>query len=217
MGWAEELSAARGVLGEMAEQFDRVLRDGGRPVTALSRCTVALATVPVVARYRPDAVVVWFDAHADLNTPGTSVSGYLGGLALSGPLGLWDSGLGQGLEARNAILCGTRDIDPAEQELIDAGTVVLVAPGADLAGRLRAAIGGRPVYVHLDCDVLEPGIVPTDYAVPGGLTLEELRAAASAISESEVVGVEIGEFEYEEGASPEPLLDALQPLWDAIN
>ncbi|WP_444847916.1 arginase family protein [Duganella caerulea] len=49
-------------------------------MTASSRCAASLATLPVVARHRPDACVVWFDAHADLNTPSTTDSGYLGGM-----------------------------------------------------------------------------------------------------------------------------------------
>ncbi|WP_320064540.1 arginase family protein [Micromonospora sp. RTGN7] len=215
--WDEELAVARPALHAMSEHFDGLFHDGAFPVTALSRCAVALATLPVVARHRPDAVVVWLDAHADLNTPQSTTTGYLGGLAFSGPLGMWDSGLGQGLKPENAILCGARDIDPAEQPLIDDGVITLVEVGPDLAERLRAAIAGRPVYVHIDCDVLEPGTVPTDYLVPGGLTLGDLRSAALAMSEFDVVGLEIGEFEAGEDPDgvpihPGPLLDALQPL-----
>ncbi|POX42760.1 arginase [Streptomyces sp. Ru73] len=216
--WKDELAAARPALRAMAQQYEHVFHSGGTPVTALSRCAVALATLPVLAKYRPDAVVVWFDAHADLNTPESTTTGYLGGLALSGPLGMWDTGLGDGLKAENVILCGARDIDPPEQSLIDQGVVTLLGMGPALTTRLRAAIAGRPVYVHIDCDVLEPGIVPTDYVVPHGLTLEDLNALADVLAEHEVVGLEIGEFEAGEGltgndtTSPGPLLDALQPL-----
>ncbi|MDG4793719.1 arginase family protein [Micromonospora sp. WMMD1082] len=218
--WDQELAAARPALRAMSAHFDDLFRHGAFPVTALSRCAVALATLPVVARYRPDAVVVWFDAHADLNTPDSTTTGYLGGLAFSGPLGLWNSGLGQGLKPENAILCGALDIDPAEQSLIDDGVITLVEAGPGIAERLAAAIAGRPVYVHLDCDVLEPGIVPTDYLVPGGLTLSDLSSAALAIAEAGVIGLEIGEFEAGEAGEsahgvpihPGPLLDALQPL-----
>ena len=59
--------------------------------------------------------MVWFDAHADLNTPSTTPTGYLGGLALSGPLGWWNSGLGAGLQPRNAVLVGVRDVDTHEK------------------------------------------------------------------------------------------------------
>ena len=220
VGWREELDAALPTLREMADRLDEVLRSGRTPVTACSRCAVALATLPVVARHRPDAVVVWFDAHADLNTPQTSPTGYLGGLAYSGPLGLWDSGLGAGLSNDRAVLVGARDLDPAERDLLDAGTVAHLEVGPDLAERLRAVVAGRPVYVHLDCDVLDAGTVPTDYLVPDGMTLADLHAAADALAGSELVGLEVGELESADDPCTPPsyvaaLLDALAPLLSA--
>lgn len=217
VGWAEELDAAMPTLRSMARRLDDVFRGGQVPVTASSRCAVALATLPVVAAHRPDAVVIWFDAHADLNTPADTTTGYLGGLAYSGPLGLWDSGLGAGLAAENAILVGARDIDPAELERIDAGTVTLVPAGPGLAEELRRAVAGRPVYVHIDCDVLDAGTLPTDYLVPGGLSLEDLHAAAEVLAQGEVVGIEIGELESAPDDLDPPsyvtrLLDALEPV-----
>ncbi|PVG82440.1 arginase [Nocardioides gansuensis] len=201
----------------MADRLDEVFGQGLLPVTALSRCAVALATLPVVARHRPDAVVVWFDAHADLNTPDSSSTGYLGGLASSGPLGLWDSGLGAGLATRNAVLVGARDIDAPEQELIDAETLALVKVGPSMADELRQVVGGRPVYVHIDCDVLDAGTVPTDYLVPHGMTLDDLHATAQALAKSELVGLEVGELESAADDTNPPtyvsrLLDALDPL-----
>ena len=136
-----------------------------------------LATLPNVALHRPDAIVVWFDAHADLNTPTTSTTGYLGGLVLSAAIGWWNSGLGSGLAPERIVLGGSRDLDAPEQRLIDEGTVRLAA-GQDLLGALDRFVGDSPVYFHLDCDVLEPGTVPTDYQVPGGLGLDDLAAVA---------------------------------------
>jgi arginase len=220
-GWAEELAAAMPTLREMADRLDLALREGLVPVTALSRCAVALATLPVVAAHRPDAVVVWFDAHADLNTPDNTSTGYLGGLAFSGPLGLWETGLGAGLDARNAILVGARDIDPAELELLDTGTIPLVRVGPAMADELRRLVAARPVYVHLDCDVLEPGIVPTDYLVANGMTLDDLHATAQVLGESEIVGLEVGELECAPEAAGAPtdvtgLLEALDPLLQGL-
>ena len=82
---------------------------------------------------------------------------------------------------------------------------------------LDAAVGDRPVYFHLDCDVLEPGLVPTDYRVPNGLSLDELGGVARRLAENTVVGVEVAEFEdswSDTGATGDPgaLLTALSPL-----
>jgi arginase len=219
--WDAELDAARTALAELAEAYETLLQNGRKPLTVMGRCAAALATLPAVAKARPDACVVWFDAHADSNTPQTTSTGYLGGIVITGAAGLWESGLGKGLNLANVVLVGARDIDPAEQALIDAGTLRLVPPGPDLAERLRAAVAGREVYVHLDCDVLEPGIVPTEYRVTGGLTLADLGAAAKVLAEHRVIGLEIAEFESvwpETGAPgiPDGLCDALSPLLDAL-
>lgn len=216
-GWEAELTAALPALADMADVYERVFGAGLVPVAALTRCAVALATLPVVAHHRPDACVVWFDAHADCNTPQTSPTGYLGGLVLTGACGLWDSGLGDGLSTGNIVLGGVRDMDPAEQRLIEDGTVRAVPPGTGVAERLDEAIAGRPVYFHLDCDVLEPGIVPTEYCVPGGLSLADLHSVCGVVAEHEVIGVEIAEFQSAwapdgNEASPAELLDAMQPL-----
>jgi arginase len=217
VNWDDELRAARPALQAMAEQYEKILGAGGTPITAMGRCAVALATLPRVAAHRPDAVVVWLDAHPDLNTPAGTASGYLGGMALSGPLGWWDSGFGQGLSPERVVLVGARDIDPPEQSMIDTTGIVVVPAGPDAATELAAVLAGRPAYVHLDCDVLAPGIVPTDYRVPGGLTLPDLRAVAAVIARHPVAGIEIAEFETDrEQVSPRPLLDALQPLIDKV-
>lgn len=222
--WDTELAAAKPALEELADTYETIYAGGRIPVTALSRCAVALATLPVVARHHPDAAVIWFDAHADLNTPADTATGYLGGLALAGPLGLWDSGLGGGLDLRNAILVGARDLDAPERRLIDDGAVALVPVGDDIADRLRGAIGGRAVYVHIDCDVLAPGTVPTDYRVPDGLTLGQLHDCAVALAEHELVGIEIGELEAD-GQRPSAavpadpaglIVAALEPILDAL-
>ena len=219
--WTVELEAAMPALRAMADRYESIMQEGLCALCASSRCAVSLATLPAVAKHRPDCCVVWFDAHADLNTPDTTTTGYLGGLALSGPAGMWSSGLGGGLSLANIILVGQRDIDPPEQALIDDGRVLHLPPSVDLPMALRRAIAGRPVYVHLDCDVLNPGIVPTDYVHENGLSLENLRAAFSAIADGEVVGLEIAEFQNAwtndgEPVSPDALLDAMLPVVDRI-
>lgn len=219
-GWAVELDAAMPLLRDVQRRFEEVLSRGAVSIAAVNRCAVALATLPTVLRTRPDACIVWLDAHADLNTPETSTTGYLGGLALSGPMGLWTSGLGAGLALDQVVLVGVRDVDPPEADLIARHgiPVVLADHGGDAFGdELRAAIAGRPVYVHLDCDVLHPGIVPTDYQVAGGMTLAALRVAASVIAEVELIGLEVAEFQVAWGAGgapvpPDPVVGALGPI-----
>lgn len=214
-GWRIELDAALPGLLELQAAVGAALAEGPA-VTVLNRCAAALATLPAVAAARPDAAIVWFDAHADCNLPKLTTSGYLGGLVISGAAGLWDSGLGAGVDLANLVLVGGRDLDPFEQALVDEGRLTLVMAGPGLASRLRDVVANRPVYIHLDCDVLEPGVVPSEYQVPAGLSLADLSDAAAVLAECELVGLEVAEFEAEwpDGTpgDPKPLIGALIPL-----
>lgn len=216
-GWEIELESARPALAQLQAHFEKIYSQGGISIAAISRCAASIATLPVIARHRPDACIVWFDAHADLNTPKSTTSGYLGGLALSAPLGLWDSGFGAGLKMENVILVGQRDIDPFELDLMRSKAIRHIRPCARVGEEIREAVGGRPVYVHLDCDVLNPGIVPTEYVHDAGLSLDDLRHAADALAQSELVGLEISEFQYSwttggEAVSAQPLINSLRAL-----
>lgn len=193
--WDRELAAARIDLRALASACGGLLDQGKRVVTAMGRCATGLATIPVIAARRPDACIVWFDAHGDANVPTSRADPYLGGMVLTGAAGLWNSGLGSGLKLSNVLLVGARDLDPDELRLIEEGKLRHLPLGPELPARLREAIGDRPVYVHLDCDVMDPGLVPTEYEVTKGLSFEELRSAAAVIAEHEVVGIEIAEFE----------------------
>ncbi|MBS1175569.1 MAG: arginase [Burkholderiaceae bacterium] len=221
--WDVELSHASVAFQKLSEHFDAIFSQGQRSLSALSRCATSIATLPILMKYHPNVCVIWFDAHADLNAPSTSESGYLGGMALLASLGMWSSGFGDGLKFSNIILVGQRDMDACEVDVINAHRIQLIHPNTqNLYAELKQAIANRPVYVHLDCDVLNPYVVPTEYTSEGGLSLDELKLASMAIAEHEIIGLEIAEFQYawsegEEAFSPAPLIDALQPIIERLH
>jgi arginase len=68
-----------------------------------------------------------------------------------------------------------------------------------------------------DLDVLDPGIVPTEYRVPGGLSLMDLERAAARLARNPLIGLEIAEFESEwvengRPGEPDRIVSALWPL-----
>jgi arginase family enzyme len=170
LAWDAALARATPFMRRISGRLDAVMAEGGRPLVFANRCGVSLCTVPVALKYHPDAVVVWFDTHADFNTPTSTPTGYLGGMVLSALCGLWDSGHGDGLTPDRIVLAGARDIDAEEQVLMDRHGVRNIAPahGAVDVATLLAAIGNRPVWLHIDCDVMDPVYVPAEYRVPGG-------------------------------------------------
>jgi arginase family enzyme len=218
-GWSVQLAAATSNLRLLSGAIGGILDAGARPLTTMGRCAASIATLPEVARRHSDAAIVWFDAHGDSNVPtegSGSENSYLGGMVLTGAAGHWNTGLGSDLNLDQVVLVGSRDLDAREQALIERGEIKLVEIGPDMPARLREAVCGRDVYVHLDCDVLDAGIVPTEYQVSGGLSLSDLGEACAVLADGKVLGLEITEFEAEwpDGRPGETcgLIEALRPL-----
>jgi arginase family enzyme len=83
--WQDDLRDSRGCLLEAGGQVDDALDAGDFPVVLASDCSICITTLPVVARHVDDVRVLWLDAHGDFNTPETTTSGYLGGMASPPP------------------------------------------------------------------------------------------------------------------------------------
>lgn len=186
--WEQDLAEAQDCLRDTKDGLERVLSEHGFPVLVACDCTLALATLPALARARPDAWVLWIDAHGDFNSPDTTTSGYLAGMALAGACGIWETGMGIGPHPSRVVLCGARALDPDERNLLDASAVRRVPPE-----RAGALVRGKPLYVHLDLDVLDPSVLPgSAFPVPGGLGEDQLTALLREVAEgAEVVGCEI--------------------------
>jgi arginase len=186
--WEEDLRDSRGCLLEAGGQLDDALAEGRYPVITAGDCSVSVGTLPVLARRRPDAYVLWLDAHADFNSTETTGSGYLGGMCLAGACGVWDTGFGGDLDPARVVMCGVRDVDPGERVLLETKGVGLVESPSQLAETLR----GLPVFIHLDLDVLDPDVLPAMVPAPGGFSDGGLRTLLAEVAEScELLGVEI--------------------------
>ena len=79
----DDLEGSRGCLLEAGGQIDDALHAGDAPLLLAADCAVSLTTLPAVVRNRPEARLLWLDAHGDYNTPSTTGGGYLGGACAS--------------------------------------------------------------------------------------------------------------------------------------
>jgi arginase len=192
VGWEEDLRDSRGCLLEAGGQVDDALAAGRRPVLVAPDCSVSLTTLPAVVRHRPRATVLWLDAHADFNTPDTTASGYLGGMCLAAACGVWDAGLDlPQVDPTAVVMCGVRDLDRPEVALLETNGVVRIGR----PGLLAEALAGLEVFVHLDLDVLDPGILPSPFPAPGGLSDGGLRTLLTEVAGAcDVLGCEITGF-----------------------
>jgi arginase len=81
------------------------------------------------------------------------------------------------VEAQDTILLGARNLDPPEEEFIDA--VGLRTDPGDLEEALDGTDG---VYVAFDVDALEPGELESFMPEPGGLSLGEAESLLREVS-----------------------------------
>ena len=173
----------------LAELVAEERREGNFVVALESDCS---ATMGALAGLQMSGVkrigLVWYDAHADFNTPETTLSGMLGGMPVAISAGLClerlriQSGLERAIDPRDIVMVGLRDVDPLEMELLKSNGVETVAADPALVEEAVERLGERvdAIYVHIDWDVLDPRDIPTaGLPVPKGPRLRELAEVVS--------------------------------------
>ena len=174
-----EIGASIAVVHAVAE----TVRGVDFPVVLSANCNSSLGTITGIGG---DVGVVWFDAHADFNTPDTTGSGFFDGMGLAILTGTGWARLREGLATvpeEHVVHVGARDIDDSERERLEASEIQVVRrPPLDAAlDSLRERVDA--VYVHVDLDVLDPSVGRANaWAAPDGLLTEELTAAIDAIA-----------------------------------
>ncbi len=212
-----EVAAAFALNKRIAEEARAASGAGESPLVLSGNCNACVGTVAGVGA--EGLGILWFDAHADFNTPETTTSGFVDGMGLAIAVGdCWGSMAATipgfvPVDAANVVLVGARDVQPAEQERLDEAGIGVVAGGPAGDRRwyegLGAALDGlrtrvARVYVHLDLDVLDPEKVgkANGFAVPGGLTRGELEEALVMIRERFRVAA-VGVASYDPGLDEE--------------
>jgi arginase len=196
-------------------------RRGLFPIALLSNCSGLMGVLGGLQRSgrRPLRVgLVYCDAHADYNTPETTLSGMLGGMPVAVSTGLclsrlrMECGLDPALPSRYVVMVGVRDVDPLERELLDRSEVTHISVEevreASLSIDLEVERLERltdVVYVHVDLDVLDPAEVGGHrFPVEGGPSSLELSEALATVFEHPNVGA-FGVASYPTGGGSEPL------------
>jgi arginase len=174
---------------ELRETVDRMLgvytanlarkvfqeRKTGRKIVNLGGDhSVAIGSINGVLEHDPDTIVVWIDAHADINTMSSSPSGNFHGMPLSFLTGL-DSPrklsqsryLSPKLRFDSLALIGIRDLDQFERNVVVGNRIVNYSSEdvkRDASGVIDNALAkldpqaNRPIYVSFDIDVFDPTV-----------------------------------------------------------
>lgn len=212
-------------------------RSGAIPIFLGGDHTLSMGSVNGIARYwremGRELFVVWLDAHADYNTPATTLSGNMHGMSaafLCGEPGL-DGLLGE--EPRKSIvpdqleLFGVRSIDKLEKDLMrlrriniadmrqidEFGVGVLMRRVIDKV-RARAGV----LHVSFDIDFLDPALAPgVGTTVPGGATYREAHLIMEMLHDSDLVRsadiVELNPFLDERGRTARTAVELIGSLF----
>ena len=197
------LSEIRAVCEELASRVYNLLQAGQFPIILGGDHSIAIGSLSGAARYFRECSqtfgLIYFDAHADMNTSETTPSGNIHGMPLSALLGYGApelvnlGGFAPKLDPSRCAHVGAREIDPGERELIHRlGIRFFTMREIDERGlsscmdeALAIAKQGTAGYcVTFDVDALDPGDAPgSGTLVRGGLTYREAHLAMEQIAE----------------------------------
>lgn len=188
----------------LATEVGGILRSGELPIIIGGDHSIAIGSISGAASYvreRNESLgLLWFDAHADMNTPETSPSGNIHGMPLSVLLGYGQdelthvAGFSPKLDSRFCAHIGARDVDHGERELIrKLGMRFITMREIDERGMSAcmdeaiaiASKASAGYCVTFDVDVMDPGDAPgSGTLVRGGLTYRESHLAMEKIAEA---------------------------------
>ncbi|MED1713288.1 arginase [Bacillus paralicheniformis] len=197
------LKAITKASAKLAETVDKIVASGAFPLVLGGDHSIAIGTLAGLVKHYQNLGVIWYDAHADLNTKETSPSGNIHGMPLAISLGIGHEGLTgiygkeTKIKAENIVIIGVRSLDDGEKELIrDKGIKVYTMHEIDRLGMTRVMeetidyLRGRTDGVHLslDLDALDPNDAPgVGTPVAGGISYRESHLAMEMLEESKLI------------------------------
>lgn len=186
-----EASSAFALQAMVADRVSKARREGSLPIVLSGNCNTAVGTVAgITSSTGAVPAVCWLDAHADFNTPDTTTSGFLDGMAVSMLTGRsWTSMTATipgfiPVDESRILMIGVRDIDGLEKENLDASLVTRAPPDFN-EGHLGilASLPESSLYLHVDLDVFDVTEGHANsYAVEGGLTRDGFLRLARVVA-----------------------------------
>ncbi|MBI2838442.1 MAG: arginase [Acidobacteria bacterium] len=192
------------VCRELAEWVEEAADAGDTPIVIGGDHSIAMGSLGgLSASYRKrscDLGLIWFDAHADFNTPGTTTSGNIHGMPFAVLMGYGAPELTQigGFSPKfhpdRVALIGIRSVDPEERDLVKrSGIAAYTMREVDERGLpvimrealARVTAGSSGFAASIDMDCFDPGWSHgVGTPVTGGLSYREAHMAMEMIADT---------------------------------
>ena len=199
-GHPRYVAAVRQACLNTAAAVEESLRSGSFPVVMGGDHSLATGALAGCARVVGAQGLIWIDAHADLNSPESTPTGNLHGMALASALGDAPALFPNpdfhtpAVDPTRTVFIGLRDLDAHERSVIrERGMTAFTMTDIDRFGMAHvldraietAGRGAASAHISVDIDSVDPAMAPgTGTPVPGGLTYREAHLAMEMLAES---------------------------------
>ncbi len=202
---------------DIAAREYAVLQQGMTPLFIAGDHSAAMGSVSASSTYLHDTTgedmgLIWIDAHPDINTSDTTVTGNIHGMPVAALLGKGEAALTRFLSERpklkpeHIVMLGLRDIDPPEARLLSElsikhytcreiryyGLTSCLRQSSDYLSGLAG------VHLSFDLDSMDPQIIP-GVSVPAanGLMREDVAQIVQTFSKQlPIIAYDIVEFNH---------------------
>ena len=237
---ARNLTEIVASLNDLKPRAELAVKSGALLLVLGGDCTQIVAVLTGARRYYKSVSLLWVDRHADLNTPASTPSGRLDGMALAAIVGKGSPELvrfwGEPPLVRepDTLIYGLEQVDPGEQDFLTRSPMRHVY-AADIQSRAssgaQSALGqlhadSREFMVHLDLDVIaQEEFSASNVPGSGGLSYSDVKdSLVEFVKHKNLLAFDVAQYNPEKdpngagaGKVVDLLTDALGARFTTLN
>jgi arginase len=198
------------IFKNLSELYKKNKDSQGKIVNIGGDHSMAISTIADTLNKYPDAKVIYFDAHADINTYKSSNSKHYHGMPLSFVTGIDSdkhfSFIKNLLPFENLLYIGSRCWDTFEVNEVYKDKIKFLTPDdinknfADSLHKILNFVGDSPVHVSFDVDSIDPKYIPsTGTPVKNGVEMKNAMTILDKLNNTNIVKMDITELNMDLG------------------
>lgn len=168
------------------ERTEQILKEDNIPFFLGGEHLISYPVLDAMSKYYNDLVLLHFDAHADLRT------NYMGESQSHATVIRKACDL---IGGKNVYQFGIRSGTREEFQFAKEHTNLFYKGVYSAVEKILPDIQGRPIYLTIDIDVLDPAYAPgTGTPEPGGISADELFKTLYLLKDQHIVGMDLVEI-----------------------